>query len=464
MCLLLLITAGGVPVAQAQSNSSGAAGALVQAQVIGTSNERGIVALSAGARQGVSLEDPFWVFSDTGVVAGGRIHLVMPDRAAGIMSGTGAVPARDRPASILVRARLMNLREAMAPGVTIRGPLARVPPGRRTAWLSFGASSGLKTGDLLLVSRQADQKLEIPVARARVEQLRADTALVALEPIVSNTLPQPGDVVELWPAPGDRALGWVESTVLQVVGPMITLVGTAEEGLAPGRLVDLFRGDEYVGHASIVAVGESLSQAQMVNGGTHLPPQEGDRARVRPAVGASPQPVRAAIMKILAEGEYAQIAAGETDGLRVGEKLIVRRPDATDPTVWRDIAELSVNAVNVDHATASIRLLTPEAERVRQWDFAERRNPPWPYWRQIGMVERVDPSTRTAMAVLEPRSPATTGTVVRWTPTPEKPTGGRKRPGSALVIHREGDQAVLYVPPAWGEVENLPRALVELAR
>lgn len=450
-----------------------ATNAVLETQVTGFSVQQGVAALSAGRAEGVELGDRFWIFRDDAIDASGQIQVVTAEGSAGAIEDISEVKPGGA-VTILKSAALPQYREGLPPGVTIRGHIERVAPGRRNAWLDMGARSGLQTGDTLLIRRLSPGNVAVPLARGRIEVVREDTALALLEPLVGNTLPQPGDIAELWPSPADRRLGRIESMVLEAQPAsepegdlLLTIVGGARDGLEKGRLVDLFHGRDYIGHAIISDVGEQHSRALVINAGRRLRAGEGDRAWVRPPPGPPVRPLAAAVFKVASAGDtrYALIAAGEIDGVKDGEKFIIRHEDPADPTVRKDIAELTIQKVENDYSTAIIRPLSADPDdHVRLWDFAERRDPMPPDWRAIGIVGRVVPESRSAVAELEPRSEASVGRVVRLIPEdPSDPDEPPRPAGAAIVIHRSGETAILYVPPGWGRVGELLNARVELA-
>lgn len=442
---------------------------VLETTVAGVAPDRGVVALSAGSRDGVEVGDQFWVFNEGRIDASGRIQFVSPGGSAGTAEGAAEVKT-GQAATILRSAALSSYRDGLPPEMTIRGQIARVAPARGTAWLDLGARSGLKTGDRILIRRMAQGHLEVPLARGRVETVRDQTALVVLEPLVGNTLPQPEDTAELWPSPADRRMGRVESMVLatqpasEAGGDLsLTLVGSADDGIEKGRLVDLFRGRQYIGHATIVEVGDRNSTAIMFNAGRRQRAAEGDRAWIRPPPGPPARPLRAAIFQIISTptGDVAQIAAGETDGVTEGEKFVVRHTDPGDPTIRTEVAELTIQHVQNDFSTASIP--PHQRQNVRLWDFAERRSPALPDWREIGMITRVMPESSSAVADVEERSTATVGRIVRCMPEEPAAPDAVRRPAAAIVINRHGLEATLYVPPGWGNVQELVNARVGLA-
>lgn len=410
--------------------------------------------MEAGAKTGVELGDSFWVLGPEGVVAGGSICTITPNGCAGVLSGSGAVVAPGAPAAILRRAMLATLRDALPPGVTITGRIARVVPGRQTAWIDIGRQAGLRSADQVLVSRKAGGKA-IPIARGRLTILESDAALATLEPVVSNAMTEPGDLVELWPAPADARWGRLNSSVMKVEagpdGPVISLVGTAADGLAEEQMVDVTRNGAYVGVASLIRFSGPNSKAAMIVAASRGEPAEGDQAVVRSPLGMQPAPVTAAIFGL--QDQDCQIAAGEPDGVREGDRFIVRRPDEGDPTIWHDIAELTVQDPQANYSVASVRILDPTLPGPRLWDMAERQVAGAQYWRAAGIIERA--AGRDAVAAVNPKSKIAVGGVVRWVPS-------GLAPGAAVIIGRNADGLILHVPPGWGLAEGLHKARLDL--
>src|SRR5262249_39195745 len=151
---------------------------------------------------------------------------------------------------------------------------------------------------------------------------------LTLEPLVSNASVEPTDIAELWPTPADRVSGSLTTTVMAVEkgaeGDEIRFVGTPQEGLNEERLADVFHRGVFVGTASISGLGDPLSRARMIQSATRTKPEVGDEVRIRPPApaGAPRLAVRAVVFNI--QSDVCLIAAGEVDGLRVGDKFVVR--------------------------------------------------------------------------------------------------------------------------------------------
>jgi hypothetical protein len=314
---------------------------------------------------------------------------------------------------------------------------------------------------MLLVSRNG-----IPIARGHVVAVEDQTALATLRPVVGNALPQAGDAAELWPAPAERRQGRLNSIVLEVRksrdGPLIRFVGSSADGLVAGRLVDLYRQDAYVGVAVITDVLDPISVAQMIESASARPAAEADVAVVRPA--PPDQPIRAAIFKV-AGGDYCLLAAGESDGVQVGEKFAVYRGDPEDPSRRQEVADLTIKTVEFYHSVATVRMLTGGPGPLLPWEFAERRMPAWTRWGAIGVVKQVDRAGRWVAADVDPRCRLRVGQLVRWAPTATEgpsPADKDRAPGAAVVLAGDRDEAILHVPPAWGDLEHLDHAQVEV--
>jgi hypothetical protein len=297
----------------------------------------------------------------------------------------------------------------------------------------------------------------IPIARGHVVLLEERTALPAFKPLVGNAHPGPGDAVALWPAPAEGVGKKLTSTVLHVSegmdGPVVHLVGTAAEGLTQGRLVDLYRGERFVGVGCLAHVGDPISQADMIASASVDEPAVGDEAVVRPAPGPAPHAVRAVVFNI--QDDVCLLATGEADGVQVGEKFVVRR--AIDGKNI-DIAELSIYTVKIDYAGARIRLITPENHPVQKWDFAERQVETATAWRTLGTIQRLLPESRTAFVSLATGSVIVPGTVVRLCPKSDVADNS----GAGIVLYVEARGIDLYIPSGWADLEAMANARIQL--
>jgi len=99
------------------------------------------------------------------------------------------------------------------------------------------------------------------------------------------------------------------------------------------------------------------------------------------------------------------------------------------------------------------------------WDFADRMDLPETRWGAIGVVTRVEADSRSALADVEARSGLVRGQVVRWVPgnREESKEDRADHPyGAAIILEQLTDQAILYVPPGWGDVGGLDHAGIEV--
>lgn len=482
--LAMLVATLPVVAAPAQDTAAPpSSSAVVTARVYDALKDQPVVGIDVGTRAGVAVDDTFFLIEDNEVVGRGRIFLVTDDKCSGRLDTTftpstetaaarryepspstapasASAPARlDQRVAILRRAAMPELCKRLPPGATVVGKLLDVAPDHMSASISITAASGVRPGDQMLISR-----LGIPISRGKIRHIDRDRAVTGLEPLVSNALPEPGDRVELWPAPADAQWGRLNSTVLAVrpkppgsiEGDEIILPGTAADGLEVERLIDLYRGRRYVGLAKITALAtprSPLCKANTIEVACTTRPAEGDRAVVRASPYGPPGPITAAVFRIA--GDYCLLAAGELDGIRQGERFLVRRQDDIDPTIFHDVAMLTVRKLEPVHCGAAVETLTSEVEGLRLWDLAERQLPGGEQWRTVGIVEAVDAASRTAVASVEPGCAGEAGDVIRW--TPEK----HEEPGGAVVIHRDTDHMTLLVPPGWGDVAHLARARVD---
>lgn len=428
------------------------------------SPDRGIIALEAGHVGGMALGDLFWILDGSEVVADGVIYLLTDRGAAGRLSaGARPIPG-DARVIVLCAAGLADVAKRLPPEATIRGRVVSLPPGRASAWLDIGRRAGLRSEDGILVFRSSRGR-RIPIARGQVKELDDDTALVVMDPLVSNTVVEAGDGVELWPWPADRRSGSLSSVIIAVEqgaeGLEVRLVGTQRDGLVVEQLVDLFRGGRYVGTAGITQLSRPLSRARMMESATATRPESGDRAVVRAPLTGGAKPIRAPVFKV--EGEVCLLATGEVDGVSVGDKFVVRTAGASRGVPTADIAELTIYTVKVDYCGARIRLLTPDATPVQRWDFAERRLPAWSRPQTVGVIQKAHASGRWAGVRLMNASPLlSAGEVVRCYPAKAGDAETEIRPAAAIVVQVGAAEALISVPRGWGEIEHLEGAAVQV--
>jgi hypothetical protein len=418
--------------------------------------ERQLMTLGVGRDEGVSVGDRFWLFHEENITGTGTVYLVSGTQSVGRLSFAGRNVGARQSAVVLVGASLTALRRQVSPEVPIRSRVARVPPARRTAWLDFGRRSGLRQGDPVVIRR-----FGLPISRGQLEIVEEEVSLAALHPLVGNALPEPGDDAEIWPPPGVDLEVRLKSTILDVQGSsegsVITFVGTAADGIVENRLVDIFRKEQFLGVAAVREIYEPLSRALVMEPATRGTPEVGDAVLVRLRPGQPPKPLAAVVFKVA--GDYCLIAAGESDGVQINEKFVVRGPIPGGMGGMREIAELTIEAVKVDYSGARIRPLVADGVTVKAWDMAERRTTgKKPEWVYAGRIDLTHTDSRTLVATAELDVTLTGGQVVRW--TPPQTTGGQ--PGAAVVIYVGADRTFLFVPPCWGNLAEAPGARVEI--
>lgn len=450
--LILAMSAALAQVDASASTSEPASTAVHEARVTNVSDDGLLISFDLMGDGRVSPGDPFWICRQAGVIASGHVFMTAPGSAVGRAEHADSAPATGQPAVIISLSSLGTMREQIPRPATIYGKVQTLPPGRRTAWINIGSRSGLREADTLLVRRDG-----IPLARGSVSVLDTSSALIAIRPLVSNALPEPGDGVELWPAPWASRDRRVNSAILDVrqsdEGPILTIAGGNGEGLTEGRLVDLYREGELIGVASMQRVSDPLSEARLIEPATRVKPRLGDVAVVRAAAGDR-LPLCVPVFRV--DEEHCLIAAGEVDGLQVGERLAVRRPDAADPGKTQRIAELVVTAVKIDYSDARIHRERTALPEVRLWDLAERIEPVWPRPQVVGLVRAIDPVNATFVASLQPGAEPAAGTVVVFRQARDAATG-------AAVMLQGGDrQGLFYVPEGWGAVDSAREARIEV--
>jgi hypothetical protein len=234
---------------------------------------------------------------------------------------------------------------------------------------------------------------------------------------------------------------------------VIELAGTGDDGKATDRLVDIYRGRQYIGTGQVEDVAYPNSLVRMVPLATASQPADGDRAVIRASSDRPPGPLIAPVYNIVQDS--CDLTAGQVDGVREGDTFLVRRQDPADPSVWHDVARLTVDYVGPAHCGAKIKPLTSQVEGVRKWDMAEREVHRVEQWRAVGIIETVDAASRTAAASVEPKCPATPGAEVALIPETDAP------PAAGIVLRRDTDRLIIQIPPGWGDPAILARARVD---
>jgi hypothetical protein len=444
--IVLAIFAG--PAAGEGMNRSG----LLVAEVVKYEEQQSVLTFNVGGND-VAVGDRFWVAGVGETIGAGKILFVADGESFGRLADPAVKVAPGAKVTLFRERAAAEYRDRLGKWVTIKGHVLRGSPWQKMAWLDIGSRAGLKLTNTVLIRRKG-----IPIARGRVKILEKDKSLTDLVPLVGNALARTGDAAELWPAPCFRRWGMVNSAVLEVEdhpeGALVTMVGNASDGLVKGRLVDLFRDGGYVGVAAVTETSGLLSYARMIEAASFTKPAEGDTALVRPPPKLKDVPLSAAVFRV--EGDYSLLAAGETDGIRVEDKFIVRRQDINDAATWHYVAELTVKTTKVDYSGANIRLINPDAHKLELWDMAERRGPGLHNYRTIGIVEQVEADNRWAVGGVEAGSDIKPGTIIRCVSDKNQPCAG------AVVIRHMTDRVILHIPPGWGAMKDLLHARLEV--
>lgn len=457
--ILLMIAAWSAADAYAQDQAE-TIPPLLRLDIVESNKDGRLIALNAGRRAGISLHDPVWFdLGPAGWQVGSIFFLTDEQSVCRLTDTARSEPLADAPALLFRNNSLQILRPLLPERVTITGQVTACPPGRRTAWINLGAQDGLQLGDTLMIYRKG-----VPISRGQLALCEKQLSLMTCRPLVSNALPGLGDEVRLWPRPGEQAMGRTNSSVLGLQkegnSTLITLVGSAADGLRNERTIDLFRGRRYVGAAVLTEVQAPLSKAQIIESASAMDAQVGDQVIIRPPAKSPAQPLTAAVFRIEPDG-YCMIAAGEKDGVQRGEKFVIRHQDPADPTLWRDIAELSITKVNIDYAAGFVGPLDNNSPPVERWDLADRLTPSPPQYLPAGIVVEVNPELRTAEADIDPQIEFIPGEVVRWIPTRRQESEKDVQPAAAVVTAVHRDRVALYMPASWGPLDRLLQARID---
>lgn len=431
---------------------------VVPIRISAVSTTQPVVALDRGSQGGVTTHDLVFAQASARQIRRGNVIVASAKSSAAQLAGSEPLAANAQ-AVVLKVDTLGSLCRFMPPEATIRGHIARLPPGRTTAWVDIGRLAGLQLNDTLLVRRRTmmdNRPVLIPIARGKVQLLEDHTSLMELEPLVGNAVTEMDDSVELWPAPGQARLGRVNTSVLTIKrdaeGDILTIAGSQEDGFIEARMLDLWRGTQFIGVAA-VSEPSTLPRtfARTIKVASPDTPREGDIAVLRAPAGPPAQPLIAPIFRI--EGNYCLIAAGEVDGVQKGEKLRVFRtqPDSDEFT---PAYEITIEKVEISYAGGYARELDATAEKLRVWEMAEREKPPWPRWTHAGIVSSVDATARVIFADIDPKCGIKPGELLELAPGPESPIA------AAVVLWRTSDRCIATLPDGWGDVATLEKAQV----
>ncbi len=443
-----------------QTAPTGVSSPIFETKIVGFDEAGGLVAMDAGSTNDITLDDPFWIFSETGIVCDGSIYLITDRQCVGRLNRQPSTAINVGLSVTLLRNTLIHpLRDRWPQGVTMHGRLTQVASDHKTAKLDIGRLVGLRPSDNLIIRRKG-----IPISRGRIVDLEENAANLSLQPLVSNALPEPGDAAELWPRPADRRLGRLSSWVLDVQqgneGRQIIMVGTAADGLILDRVVDIYRQGKYIACAAINHVSDPLCTALIKEPMSADTPKAGDEVLARPATSLSDAPLSVAVFRVDEDG-YCLLSGGEDDGLHVGDKFIIRHQEPREPTVWQDVAELTITKLNQDFSGAYAYPLGPNLPPVALWDLADRLEPRLPQWRPIGILTETHLDMVSGIADIDPRSELKVGDLVRLAPPAPNDEKTEAPLAAALVVHRFPDRLAIYMPLGWGTPQAMKNARVD---
>ena len=228
-------------------------------------------------------------------MAGDRSFLLTDTACVGRLSGGSIEAPEARTALIVRRSGLSSLRDQLPEPATLQGELTRLPPGSPNRLAQSRTQERAQGGR----PRARSPRGGSPSPADELLFWRTTPLSPRFSHWSGNALPQPGDAFELWPSPALRRDGRLSTAVLAIQphseGALLTLAGTAEDGLVVGRLVDLYRKDEYVGVWPVSPTSANpLSVAQMIESASKQAAQVGDTAILRPSPTPPNKPLLAA--------------------------------------------------------------------------------------------------------------------------------------------------------------------------
>ena len=226
-------------------------------------------------------------------------------------------------------------------GASLNARIDRVGPGARSAWIRAGADEGIQVGDRWWL-RAAGQ----PLARFDVRSVEQEACFCAAVALATDVRLAAGQVVELWPSPGQRRGARAISAVAYVES------AGGEHGAwvaAPAHVdcprdphLSFYRDGRYVGHGIVEAMDDRFWYARVVTPKgdardrappaapqptTDASPPEaitvGDEAVVRTSADIQQRRFVAHVFESSPEGVL--VDAGEADGLTLGQTVLLTR-------------------------------------------------------------------------------------------------------------------------------------------
>lgn len=204
-------------------------------------------------------------------------------------------------------------------------------PGGRTAWLRAGGNQGVRAGDCWWL-RFGGQ----PAARCDVLFVAADVCYCTVVPLARDFVLRAGSRVALWPAPGQRRTGRMESAVAYTerrgAGVVAWIAAPPTDGFPPEPHLDFFHDGIYTGYGAVERRDErfwyvrfnplstTVERERVADG---APLRVGDRVTIRTQKEVAAGALVARVFELTPTG--AAITAGEDDRLSVGQELLVFR-------------------------------------------------------------------------------------------------------------------------------------------
>ena len=148
-------------------------------------------------------------------------------------------------------------------GASLHARIDRVGPGTRSAWIQAGADQGVQVGDRWWL-RAAGQ----PLARFDVCTVERETCFCAVGALATDVRLAAGQVVELWPSPGQRRGARAISAVAYVESAggehRAWVAAPAHVSCPRDPHLSFYRDGRYVGHGIVEAMDDRFWYARVV--------------------------------------------------------------------------------------------------------------------------------------------------------------------------------------------------------
>lgn len=204
-------------------------------------------------------------------------------------------------------------------GAALRARVDQVGPGARCVWVGAGSNHGVGADEHWWL-RFGGQ----PVARFDVRWVEPEVCFCAAVPLAADLPLCAGQLVELWPAPGERRHGMARTAVAFVEqrgeACVVWVAAPPHAVCPPEPHVDFYHADRYVGHGVVEARDDQFWYVRLVPVGGRAPvtSQPTSRAATTAPGTAGSQP---------AEGKApvaTRFASGRPRTAQVGDVAIVR--------------------------------------------------------------------------------------------------------------------------------------------